>query len=59
MGQANALTYLVQSAKVLKDKNMSDIKFILFGDGYQKPKLEEYVNDNRLKKEEPHANTID
>jgi len=48
MGQANALTYLVQSAKVLKDKNMSDIKFILFGDGYQKPKLEEYVNDNRL-----------
>lgn len=48
MGQANALTYLVQAAKILKRKNINDIKFILFGDGYQKAELEEYVKNNSL-----------
>lgn len=48
MGQANALIFLVQAAKILKRKNINDIKFILFGDGYQKAELEEYVKNNSL-----------
>ncbi|MGI6426239.1 MAG: glycosyltransferase family 4 protein [Natronincolaceae bacterium] len=48
MGQANALRYLVESAKIIQDKDIQNIKFILFGDGYQRQELEQFVKDNDL-----------
>ena len=48
MGQANALGYLIKSAKIIQDKGIQNIKFILFGDGYQKQELEQFIKDNDL-----------
>lgn len=48
MGQANALDYLIQSAKIIQNKGIKNIQFILFGDGYQKQELEQYTKDNNL-----------
>jgi len=48
MGQANALEYLVKAAKIIQDKGIEDIHFILFGDGYQRKDLEKYVDDNNI-----------
>lgn len=48
MGQANALSYLLKSAKIIRDKGVQNIKFILFGDGYQRQELEQFVKDNDL-----------
>ena len=48
MGQANELKYLVESAERINNYGMYNIKFILFGDGYQKEELERYVKDNNI-----------
>ena len=48
MGQANELSYLIKAAEIIKRKNIKDIKFILFGDGYQKKELEEYTKKASL-----------
>ncbi len=48
MGQANALSYLIKSAKIIQDKGIQNIKFILFGDGYQRQELEQFARDNDL-----------
>ena len=48
MGQANALEYLIKAAEIIQDKGIKDIYFILFGDGYQRKELEQYVNDNNV-----------
>lgn len=48
MGQANALNYLVMAAKLIEEKGFKDIQFILFGDGYKRKELEEYVNNNNI-----------
>ncbi|HZK17737.1 MAG TPA: glycosyltransferase family 4 protein, partial [Clostridia bacterium] len=48
MGQANALHYLVEAAQIIQNKGIEDIKFILFGDGYQRGELERYVKVNNL-----------
>ncbi len=48
MGQANALIYLVEAAKIIKEKGIKNIKFILFGDGYQREQLEDYAKLNQL-----------
>ena len=39
MGQANELSYLLEAAKIIQDKGVKNIKFILFGDGYQRKGL--------------------
>ncbi|MCG8539348.1 MAG: glycosyltransferase family 4 protein [Clostridia bacterium] len=44
MGTANELSYLIKAAEVIHSKKIHDIKFILFGDGYERVKLEEYVS---------------
>lgn len=49
MGQANELSYLMKAAKKIQDLGILDIKFILFGDGYQKKELENYAKNNNLK----------
>lgn len=48
MGQANALNCLVQSAKMLKENSINNIRFILFGDGYHKHELKSYVEKHEL-----------
>ena len=48
MGMANSLNYLIQAAEIIQDKGYKDIQFILFGDGYQKKELEEYVANNNI-----------
>lgn len=46
MGIANAIEYILDAAYILKDKKL---KFILFGDGYQKEKMEKKVKELGLK----------
>lgn len=48
MGQANELSCLIKAAKKIEDKGIDDIKFILFGDGYQREELEQYIKDNKI-----------
>jgi len=48
MGMANSLNYLIQAAEIIQDKGYKDIQLILFGDGYQKKELEEYVANNNI-----------
>lgn len=48
MGQANALRYLIEAAEIVQDRGVNDIRFLLFGDGYQRSELEEYVREKRL-----------
>lgn len=48
MGQANELSYLLEAAKIIQDKGVKNIKFILFGDGYQRKGLEQFAKDNNL-----------
>lgn len=48
MGKANALNYLVEAAKIIQDNGIRDIQFILFGSGYQKQDLVEYVKQNDI-----------
>lgn len=49
MGQANGLGYLVKAAQIIEDKGVKNIRFILFGDGYQRKELEEYLVENGIK----------
>jgi glycosyltransferase involved in cell wall biosynthesis len=48
LGQANALNYIMEAAKIIQEKGYEKIKFIIFGDGYMKVDLEQYCADNKL-----------
>lgn len=48
MGMANSLDYLIKAAELIKDRGYKDIEFILYGDGYQRQELEEYIKNNNL-----------
>ena len=48
MGQANALHYVVEAAEILQRRGFSKILFLLYGDGYQKMKLEELARSKGL-----------
>lgn len=48
MGVANELTYLVQAAEKVQEKGIDNIQFILFGNGSQREKLKEYVQNKGL-----------
>lgn len=48
MGQANALDYLIKAARIIRDKGIENIQFILLGNGYQRKELEEYVKSNNI-----------
>ncbi len=48
-GQANALDVLIQTAKVIQDRGYSGIRFILVGDGPEKPKLMALAKDLGLR----------
>jgi glycosyltransferase involved in cell wall biosynthesis len=38
-GQANALDVLIRAAKVIQDQRLDEIRFVLIGDGPEKPRL--------------------
>jgi len=44
-GQANALDVLIQAAKIVQDKGLEEIKFVLVGDGPEKPRLMALAKD--------------
>lgn len=48
MGTANALHYVIKAAELIEGKGFKDIQFILFGQGYQKKELKEYVKNNKI-----------
>jgi glycosyltransferase involved in cell wall biosynthesis len=48
MGLANSLNYLIEAAEIIERKGIKDIKFILYGDGYQKEELQNYVRNNNI-----------
>lgn len=48
MGLANGLGYVLDAAKCLKERGVSDIIFILHGDGMQRELLEERVQNDDL-----------
>lgn len=48
MGTANELSYLIQAAEILESREVNDIKFILFGDGYQRSELEDFVKNKGM-----------
>jgi len=48
-GRANALDVLIQAAKVIQDRGYKDIRFILVGDGPEKPRLIELAQKSGLK----------
>lgn len=45
---ANNLGQLLQAAKVLKEKNRNDIKFLIYGDGTEKEELEQFASEEKL-----------
>lgn len=47
-GVANGLNAVINAAQVLKEKNRSDIKLLLVGDGKLKPELQEQVFNLKL-----------
>jgi glycosyltransferase involved in cell wall biosynthesis len=48
MGVANGLEYIIEVAKVLKVREISDIKFLFAGYGQTEEKLKKLVNENEL-----------
>ena len=48
MGQANELSYLIKAAKEIQNNGILNIKIIIFGDGYQREELEQYVKDEGI-----------
>jgi len=48
-GRANALDVLLKAAKIIQDQGYEDIKFILVGDGPEKPKLIKLAEKLKLK----------
>lgn len=48
MGMANSLNYLIKAAKIINDNDIKNIKFILFGGGYQRDELERSAKGNKI-----------
>lgn len=48
IGIANQVNNIVDAAKLLKDEGNSNIEFYIFGDGFEKEKLEEYAIKNNI-----------
>ena len=49
MGRANGLKYIIDTAKVLQDRDISDVNFIFMGSGATEPKLKKQVEEQGLK----------
>ena len=49
MGRANGLKYIIDTAKILKDKGIDDVNFIFMGGGATEPLLKKQVEEQELK----------
>ena len=49
MGRANGLEYIINAAKILKEKGDKEVNFVFMGDGSTQPILKECVNNYGLK----------
>lgn len=48
MGRANGLQYIVEAAKICRDRGIADVEFIFMGDGATRPELEMMVKEYGL-----------
>ena len=48
IGRANAVNYIIDSAKAIKDSGNDDIKYLIYGDGYLRSEYEKYCSDNMV-----------
>ncbi|GAQ24565.1 glycosyltransferase family 4 protein [Tepidanaerobacter syntrophicus] len=48
IGEANAIYRIVDAAKIFIDKGIEDIKFYIFGDGPEKEKLQNRVQEDKV-----------
>lgn len=48
MGISNALNYLLEAAAIIQLEGLNDIRFLLFGDGYLKGELMNYIRKNNI-----------
>jgi len=49
MGKANGLTYIIDAAKIMQDKGVSDVNFVFMGDGATEPILKKMMEEYGLK----------
>lgn len=49
LGQANNVKLILLAAEKIQEKQINNIKFILYGDGYEKEELEKYVVNNDIR----------
>lgn len=49
MGRANGLKYLVDAAKVLQDRGVEDVNFVMMGRGATEPQLKQMVQEQKLR----------
>ena len=49
MGRANGLQYIIDTAKILQNRGISDVNFIFMGSGATEPKLKKQVEVQGLK----------
>lgn len=49
MGMANSLDHLIKAAENIQARGINQIQFILFGDGYLKEELEEYIKKKNIR----------
>ncbi len=49
MGRANGLQYIVETAKIARDKGLTDVEFLFMGEGATLPDLKELVREYGLK----------
>jgi glycosyltransferase involved in cell wall biosynthesis len=47
-GRANGLRMVLDAAQVIQDQDHSDVRFVLVGDGPEKPRLRHYCNELEL-----------
>ncbi|MEC5156983.1 glycosyltransferase family 4 protein [Chryseobacterium sp. MP_3.2] len=47
-GEAQSLNTLLEAARIIKESNLTDIKWVFLGDGRQKDKIEKFICDNHL-----------
>lgn len=48
MGKANGLAYIIEAAKIVQEKGISDIEFLFMGDGATQPSLKRMVEEYKI-----------
>lgn len=48
LGEAQSLTTLLEAAKILKEKNFTEIKWVFLGEGRQRKTIENFIKENKM-----------